>query len=146
VWIGVSPVDGAIYWMHYGFGSGQRPGLPNTAPLPHPPPNTTATPPPTASPTSGPAPLTVTFAASATDLDGDAVSYHWDFGDGTSAASANPSKTYASPGVYTAQLTVTANGDTVTGAPVPIQVGQPPAAAITAPPRRSPPSGPATPS
>ena len=30
--------------------------------------------------TSGAAPLQVTFAAS-----GDAVSYHWDFGDGTSA-------------------------------------------------------------
>jgi len=129
VWVGVSPVDGAIYWMHYGFGNGQIRRLRYTGTLAHPPAVTQAT----ATPTSGPAPLTVEFAASATDLDGDAISYQWNFGDGTSAATANPTKTYDDPGVYTAQLTVTANGDTATSAPIPIQVGQPPTAAITAP-------------
>ncbi|MEZ5407285.1 MAG: Ig-like domain-containing protein [Acidimicrobiales bacterium] len=129
VWIGVSPVDGAIYWMHYGFGSGQLRRLRYTGTVTHPPTVTQAT----ATPTSGPAPLSVAFAASATDLDGDAVTYRWDFGDGTSATSANPTKIYAGAGVYTAQLTVTANGDSTTGAPITIQVGQPPTAAITAP-------------
>lgn len=129
VWVGVSPADGAIYWMHYGFGDGQIRRLRYTGTLAHPPTVTQAT----ATPTSGPAPLTVTFAASATDLDGDAVSYHWDFGDGTSADVANPTRTYDDPGVYTAQLTVTANGDTATGAPISIQVGEAPTATITAP-------------
>lgn len=129
VWIGVSPVDGAIYWMHYGFGSGQLRRLRYTGTVTHPPTITQNT----ATPTSGPAPLSVAFAASASDLDGDAVTYRWDFGDGTSAATPNPIKTYADAGAFTAQLTVTANGDSTTGAPIPIQVGQPPAAAITGP-------------
>ena len=129
VWIGVSPIDGAIYWMHYGFGDGQLRRLRYTGTVTHPPTITQAA----ATPTAGPAPLAVTFSAAATDADGDAVSYHWDFGDGTSANTANPTKTYTDPGPYAAQLSVTANGDTTTAAPIAIQVGERPTAAITAP-------------
>ena len=129
VWIGVSPVDGAIYWMHYGFGDGQLRRLRYTGTLTHPPTITRAT----ATPTAGPAPLSVAFDGAAADLDGDTVSYRWDFGDGTSATTPNPTRVYTAPGAYTAQLTVTANGDTITSAPIPIQVGRPPTASITAP-------------
>jgi YD repeat-containing protein len=43
------------------------------------------------------------------DPDGSIVSYHWNFGDSTSANTANPSHTYAGGGSYTASLTVTDN-------------------------------------
>jgi len=62
-----------------------------------------------ASITSGAAPLQVAFAAS-----GDAVSYHWDFGDGTSADGATATHVYG-PGAFTARLTGTsASGETAT--------------------------------
>ena len=131
VWVGVSPLDGHIYWLHFGWddhgqlrrmryiGAGQGEPYVTAA---------------GATPTSGTAPLPVTFAGAATDPNGDPISYHWDFGDGTSANSANPSHTYTSTGVYQAQLTVTAGGDTATSAPVSITVGAPPVATITSPP------------
>lgn len=50
-----------------------------------------------------------TFSISATESEGDAVSYKWDFGDGTSST-AKPEgtalKTYTSPGTYTVTATV----------------------------------------
>jgi hypothetical protein len=59
--------------------------------------------------TSGAAPLQVSFAAS-----GDAVSYHWDFGDGASADGAATNHVYG-PGAFTARLTGTSSsGETAT--------------------------------
>jgi hypothetical protein len=53
-----------------------------------------------------PATLTVTFDASSSyDLDGDAITYQWDFGDGQQGAGAVVSHTYAAAGTYTATLT-----------------------------------------
>jgi YD repeat-containing protein len=43
------------------------------------------------------------------DPDGTIVSYHWNFGDGSSVNTASPAHTYAAPGLYTATLTVTDN-------------------------------------
>ncbi|RYD53204.1 MAG: PKD domain-containing protein [Sphingobacteriales bacterium] len=46
-----------------------------------------------------------------------AASYFWDFGDGTTATIANPSKAYTNPGLYSIRLIVTAPGgctDTLT--------------------------------
>ena len=43
------------------------------------------------------------------DPDGTISSYHWNFGDGTSANTANVSHTYQSSGLFTATLTVTDN-------------------------------------
>ncbi|GAB3152755.1 lectin [Micromonospora sonneratiae] len=58
--------------------------------------------------TSGPAPLTVTFSsAGSSDPEGGALTYAWNFGDGTGSTAANPTKTYNANGNYTATLTVT---------------------------------------
>ncbi|MGI5471752.1 PQQ-dependent sugar dehydrogenase [Streptomyces sp. CA-132043] len=55
--------------------------------------------------TSGQAPLTAEFSASATDADGDAITYAWDFGDGAKSTAQNPSHTYQKNGTYTATVT-----------------------------------------
>lgn len=50
-----------------------------------------------------------TFSISATESEGDAVSYKWDFGDGTGAAASSQGsalKTYTTPGTYTVTSTV----------------------------------------
>jgi serralysin len=63
-----------------------------------------------ATPTSGTTPLTVQFTGSgSTDSDGTIVSYAWTFGDGGTANTANPSRTYTATGTFTATLTVTDN-------------------------------------
>lgn len=54
----------------------------------------------TASVTSGCAPLQVDFTNNSTY----AITYHWDFGDGTSSVLSNPSHLYTNPGIYTVTL------------------------------------------
>ena len=70
-----------------------------------------------AAPTTGIAPLAVAFNSSGSgDPDGSIVAYSWTFGDGSTGSGAAPSHTYATPGSYTAVLTVTDNrGATATG-------------------------------
>ena len=58
--------------------------------------------------TSGQAPLNVNFTGSATGGTGP-YTYSWNFGDGQTSTSQNPSHTYASEGDYTATLTVADN-------------------------------------
>jgi PKD repeat protein len=81
-----------------------------------------------ATPTSGFAPLVVSFTNLST---GSPTAWAWDFGDGGTATTQNPSHTYASPGTYTVSLTVTApggsDGETKVGY---ITVDPPPAAAV----------------
>lgn len=61
-----------------------------------------------ASTVSGAAPLAVTFTAT-----GDAASWHWEFGDGSTAGGAVATHTYTRPGRYVATLTATsAAGET----------------------------------
>ena len=55
------------------------------------------------SPTSGEAPLTVSF----TNNSSGATSYSWDFGDGGTSTSQNPSHEYTAAGTYTVALTAT---------------------------------------
>ena len=80
---------------------------------------------------SGPAPLTVKFDGSASsDPDaGDTLTYIWDFGDGTTpteTTAASVTHVYASPGTFTATLTVRDNpGATSAPATLEIHVGSP---------------------
>jgi PKD repeat protein len=48
----------------------------------------------------------VTFTGSGTDPDGDALTYAWSFGDGTTGVGTTPAHTYAQNGSYTVSLTV----------------------------------------
>ena len=77
----------------------------------------------TATPTTGTAPLTVNFAAAATDPEGAALSYTWTFGDGATALGPTATHTYNTAGTYPAAVSVS-DGTLVTGsAPVAISVG-----------------------
>ena len=59
-------------------------------------------------PYAGTAGTAIAFSsAGSRDADGTIVSYAWTFGDGTTSAQANPSKTFSSAGAYTVTLTVT---------------------------------------
>ena len=63
----------------------------------------------TTTPTTGAAPLTVEFTADATDT----PNYLWNFGDGHTSTTQNPTNTFTDPGTYTVTLTVSnANGST----------------------------------
>lgn len=74
------------------------------------PPNEVPVPNVTATPATGNAPLLVQLSsAGSTDPDGAITGYAWNFGNGTTSTSPNPSAVYNTPGVYTAQLTVTDN-------------------------------------
>ena len=73
-----------------------------------------------ATPTEGGVPLQVQFTGTATDPENGALTYAWDFGDGTAGATTkDATHTYTQPGTYTATFTVTDPGgitasDTVT--------------------------------
>lgn len=49
------------------------------------------------------------FKSESTDTDGSIVSWHWDFGDGSSSTQQNPSHKYTKAGTYTVTLTVMDN-------------------------------------
>ncbi len=85
----------------------------------------------TANPTFGPAPLEVRFDGSGSrDPDqGDTLTYLWDFGDGTTRSTDEPTAThtYAANGSYTARLRVRDNrGATSAAVSVQINVGNTP--------------------
>jgi PKD repeat protein/type II secretory pathway pseudopilin PulG len=87
------------------------------------------------SPTSGPRRLTVRFVGSgSSDPAGSALSYRWDFGDGSSSTEANPTKAYTAVGSFTATLTVTNDAGLSSSATVPVTVADnAPVAVIAAP-------------
>ncbi len=64
--------------------------------------------------TSGTAPLSVQFAANASDADGDALTYLWSFGDGATSTVANPAHTFTAAGTYGVWLTVSDGQDEAT--------------------------------
>jgi PKD repeat protein len=72
-----------------------------------PPPNASPTAGFSASPMAGPAPLPVRFIDKSGDPDGDEISRHWSFGDGSSQdGGSSPTHTFDDPGTYTVTLTV----------------------------------------
>jgi PKD repeat protein len=81
---------------------------------------------PTVVPNTGSAPLTVQFTANASDPDGDAITYLWNFDDGTTGTVAAPSHVFKQPGTYLASLTVTdSKGAAKTYSPLTIAVSSP---------------------
>jgi PKD repeat protein len=71
--------------------------------------------------TSGKAPLNVTFTATGSDPDGDALTYRYNFGDGSKPATgATVSHKYTKAGTYTATVTVTDTGGSSSTASVQI--------------------------
>lgn len=87
-----------------------------------------------ATPISGSAPLTVNFSsAGSMDPEGTALTYSWDFGDGTTSTAANPTHVYAQSGQYVARLTISDGENSSFSTPIVIAVGTPPTAAINAP-------------
>lgn len=66
--------------------------------------------------------LSVDFTDLSSDNDGTVVSWSWDFGDGNSTTTQNPSHTYASAGNYTVSLTVTDNDGASDGSSQPVTV------------------------
>lgn len=84
--------------------------------------------------TKGTNPLTVNFSSSGSyDPDGTALTYNWDFGDGTFSTQPNPTKTYDKVGTYNAFLTVSDGSNSSQSRPVVIQVGIPPKVTIATP-------------
>ena len=129
--------DGALYVLDYGtgyFNGDANSALyrfdylagGNRAPIPV----------ASATPTSGQAPLTVSFSsAGSSDPDGDAITYSWNFGDGTSSTAANPTKTYTTNGTYNVTLTARDPSGATGTASVQVGVGNTaPAITITSPP------------
>jgi PKD repeat protein len=58
------------------------------------------------SPTSAAVPATIAFAGSGVDPEGSALTYRWEFSDGTTASTARVSKVISQAGAYTGTLTV----------------------------------------
>ncbi|MFJ9833214.1 PQQ-dependent sugar dehydrogenase [Streptomyces sp. NPDC101169] len=98
--------DGALYVLDYGtswFGGDDNSGLfrIENATDGHSPVAQAA-----ADRTSGQAPLKVAFtSAGSSDQDGDALTYSWDFGDGSTSTAADPTHKYKKNGTYTATVT-----------------------------------------
>lgn len=79
--------------------------------------------PPTANFTFSTAGLTANFTDASTDSDGTVVARSWDFGDGTTSTSINPSRSYATAGTRNVTLTVTDNAGAVASVTKPVAVG-----------------------
>lgn len=125
----------ALYYTTYA-GGGQVRRLRYASPGGNQPPTAVAG----ASPTAGLAPVAVTFsAAGSADPDpGDALTFFWDFGDGSpvvATAETTVGKSYAADGTYVATLRVRDQALAFSApAPVTITVGnRPPSASIDAP-------------
>ncbi|OLF14999.1 PQQ-dependent sugar dehydrogenase [Actinophytocola xanthii] len=117
--------DGALYVLDYGTGWGSGNAESALYRIDHNPAgNQAPTARASADRTSGISPLTVAFSsAGSTDPEGGALTYLWNFGDGSTSTSANPTHTYTGNGQRTATLTVTDPVGRTATASVTITVG-----------------------
>lgn len=84
--------------------------------------------------TEGGAPLTVNFSSQGTmDPESQALSYKWEFGDGTNSIEPNPTKQFSNLGRFEVRLTISDGVHEVRSAPIIIQVGTPPSLNISSP-------------
>jgi glucose/arabinose dehydrogenase len=84
-------------------------------------------------PLEGPAPLSVQFSSAGSSGAG-ALSYSWDFGNGTGSSEANPSAVFSAPGSYPVTLQVTDAGGETSRSSVNVRVGNTlPTLTITSP-------------
>jgi len=90
---------------------------------------------PSADRTFGESPLTVNFSGGkSSDPEGTALTYSWDFGDGSApVTTADARHSYSEVGSYTARLTVTDATGRSGEATLQIRVGRPPVAEIVSP-------------
>lgn len=101
IYVATHPEKGGLYYISWGGGVNKI----SYAPQGNHPPKAVAH----VSKQSGASPLHVAFSSlGSEDPDGPALSYHWDFGDGTTSTEANPYKTYTASGPqrFQARLTV----------------------------------------
>ncbi len=119
--------DGSLYYLSIATGEIKRIRFSGSAPAAN----------ATASRPSPSAPYTVAFSSlGSSDPNGSALTYLWDFGDGSNSTTANPTHTYSGTGVktFSVKLTVT-NSQGLTGiSTIDVVVGgRLPVATITAP-------------
>ncbi|GAA4837402.1 ThuA domain-containing protein [Kitasatospora terrestris] len=115
--------DGAMYLIEWGHGYGTNPDA-GIYRIDYVPGNRSPQVKTAASPDSGQAPLNVSFSSAGTvDPDNDTLTYRWDFGDGATATTADPSHVYTVNGNYNATLTVTDSGGKTAALSVPVTVG-----------------------
>ncbi|AOT10389.1 cellulose binding domain-containing protein [Pseudoalteromonas luteoviolacea] len=87
-----------------------------------------------ASITSGDYPLTINFNGDeSSDLDGDTLTFNWDFGNGQTSSEPNPAYIYEEAGTFTVTLTVNDGVISTISDPITIQVSVPEAPPISAP-------------
>jgi glucose/arabinose dehydrogenase len=117
--------DGALYVLDYGTGWGSGDASSALYRIEY---NPAGNQPPVArvfaDRTTGAAPLTVAFSsAGSADPEGGALTYSWNFGDGSTSTDANPSHTFTGNGQRTVTLTVTDPAGRTSAASVVITVG-----------------------
>lgn len=113
----LADVSGAVKRIRYSGGSNQPPDIQGV----------------TYDPLPGPAPAQVTFSVTASDPDGDSLTYQWDTGDGATLSGATVTHEYPTNGIYDVRVQVSDGAEITLSETVTVQVGIPPVALITEP-------------
>jgi len=75
----------------------------------------------------------ITFSAAASDTDGDALTYAWNFGDGSNASGASATHAYAAAGTFNATVAIDDGHNNVVSSSVAVLVAYAPGGGATAP-------------